>query len=371
MNSWPNVTVLIPAFNCVDFLTATVQSVLAQDYPGTFAIHILDDGSTDGTPAIIQHLVDHNSRIEAFSQPNAGRAATRDRLLRACPTPLAAWIDSDDIATPTWLRDQVATLQADDGIAAVSGQGYAMTRTGNPIAPLPAHPLTDQAIMDRHLRGLANAFYQSCVVMRRDAAIASGGYRKEFFASEDYDLWLRLAQHGGRLANVDKIHLLYRVHDASANGALSAQQRQQGFELVNEARRQRGMTPLPKPPHATPSPRKDDWNRRIYWINRAMHAGNHRTAAGMASTAVGHHPTSLLLWGIAIVNLLDSVVVGNAVRSMTENDSMDGCVSTDASIVRIGPATRLARWLVRQRRRFRGPCPDSSDELAREDGSVR
>src|SRR5690606_38851089 len=63
--------------------------------------------------------------------------------------------------------------------------------------------------------------YSSCifhptVIFRRDSVVAAGGYRSEFTAAEDYDLWLRLAQTGA-LDNIPEVLLLYRVHGSSVS----------------------------------------------------------------------------------------------------------------------------------------------------------
>ncbi|MEM6777505.1 MAG: glycosyltransferase [Planctomycetota bacterium] len=354
MKKSPPVTVLIPAFNCVEYLEETVQSVLSQTYSGAKTIHILDDGSTDGTSELIQRLVNSHPTISSTCQDNAGRGETRDRLLRTCPTEVSAWIDSDDVATPNWLRDQIQCLCSNSTIAAVSGQAYAMTREWRPIAPLPSHPLTHHDIAERHLSGHANAFYQSCTVIRRDAAIAAGGYRRECFASEDYDLWLRLAEYG-RLQNVDEVHLFYRVHDTSANASLSSHQRSQGFELVNEARRRCGRMPLSTPPFETPSPKKDDWNRRVFWINRAMRAGNHWTACVMSLKALRRHPLSFLLLATAIINSLDAILCGNAMDASADVTPKRDATTSISGTESVGPATRAARFFLRLYRRYKLP----------------
>jgi GT2 family glycosyltransferase len=305
----PPVTVLIPAYNLASYLQDAVASVLKQTYGGPLIIIILDDGSRDETLSIATSLAQRATNITVYSQSNQGRVATRNRLLSFAQTELVAWIDGDDMAAPTWIEDQFQLLTSEPMLVAVSGQGYAMSAEALPIGPL-ERPLTSHDIEQRHLNGQANAFFQSCVLTKRSAVNLAGGYRDKYPAGEDYDLWLRMSEVG-RLANLDICHLYYRVHATSANSTVSVEQRLQGFAAANEARAKRGLPLLNQQIETTiPPPQKDDWNRRIYWINIALRSGNPRTAALLLKTALAKHPRSWLLWCLMLVAIADSLLLG-------------------------------------------------------------
>ena len=68
----PLISVIIPVYNAEQFLPACLDSVLHQDYP-SFEILVIDDGSTDGSAALIDRYAAREPRIVALHQRNAGR----------------------------------------------------------------------------------------------------------------------------------------------------------------------------------------------------------------------------------------------------------------------------------------------------------
>ncbi len=302
----PAVTILIPAYNLAAYLADAVQSALAQSYEGPLAILILDDGSSDQTLSVAEGLAKKHSAVKVQTQRNQGRARTRNRLLELAATELVGWLDGDDLASPDWIDEQVRYLLEHRHCPAVSGQGYSMTAAARAIGPI-EHPLDGDEIDRRHLRGQANAFFQSCVVVRKSAVVNAGGYDERFPCAEDYSLWLRLAEHGP-LANLNGIHLYYRVHPGSANWTVNVQQRRQGHQIMNEARQRRGLEKRDAAADEIPPAKKDDWNRRIYWINIALKSGNPRSALEMLNVALRKHPWSLVMWAAAVAAVCDSVL---------------------------------------------------------------
>ncbi|MEM6689548.1 MAG: glycosyltransferase family A protein [Planctomycetota bacterium] len=302
-------TVLIPAYNLSQYLPETLNSVLAQSYENVFEIIVWDDGSTDDTHEIAIQWSRRYPKISVRHHENQGRAITRQSLLDSAQTEVVGWIDADDLAVPTWLEEQVGLLIRDDETAAASGQGYAMTATGEPIGPI-AHPLEHEAIHERHLNGQANAFFQSCVVARKSMMVEAGGYNMEFPAAEDFDMWHRLSSVG-KLTNSPQVHLLYRVHPSSANFVLRDEQQRQGSVITNRYRAQAGLPNLPDlGQESMLPPKRDDWNRKIYWINIALQNGNPATASQLVFAAIARHPWSLLFWILLLVSSIDRLLFG-------------------------------------------------------------
>ncbi len=354
----PPVTVLIPAYNLASYLADAVDSVLQQTYRGPMGIIILDDGSTDETLQVARRLAEGESRIEVQTQANRGRAATRDRLVDWAPTEMLAWLDADDLASPSWLDDQVDFLLHHPACVAVSGQGYSMTGRRRAIGPM-NHPLDGEEIDRRHINGQANAFFQSCVLVRKSAVKSAGGYDQRYPCAEDYSLWLRLAEIG-TLANLDRIHLLYRVHPTSANWTVNVDQRRQGYQIMNEARQRRGLLPLQEARQEIPPAKKDDWNRRLYWINIALKSGNPLSALEMLGVALRKHPTSAVMWLAAVVSICDTILfLGNKT-----SDFRPGKPARIGTLPWLS-CYRLGRSLNRLRRQFLSPAaPTSTDHVA-------
>ncbi|MFO0939646.1 MAG: glycosyltransferase [Pirellulales bacterium] len=345
--SWPPITVVIPAYNLQNYIADAILCAVNQDYPGSVQIVVLDDGSSDQTLAVATSTAKQVENVSVHHQSNQGRVGARNRLLQLAETELVAWLDGDDIAPPDWIRQQFELMQNDEEIVAVSGQGYAMTHDRLPIGPIP-RPCSPEVIAQTHLKGKSNAFFQSCTLTRRSSILKSGSYRKNYPAAEDYDLWLRLEQIG-KLANHTECHLYYRVHSTSANATVGAQQRQQGFQCCNEARVARGLEPLePQREPEIPPPRKDDWNRRMFWINVALKAGNPWTASMLTYSALKAHPRSLWLWLFLLVGLSDSILFGgNRTERFRAGTKAQIGALPNLSFYRLG--RRFYRWLNRKR----------------------
>ena len=336
------VTVVMPAYNQEKFIEDAIQSVQAQDYPGPITILIWNDGSTDRTLEIVNRMKAQDPRIVVHSAENQGRPVARQCLIEAAETELIAWLDPDDFAAPCWLREQIERIQQDAQTAACGGQGYAMLADRDPVAPIP-RPLTHEEIHSVHLDG-GVAINQTGVLTKRSALIEAGGYRARYAVGEDYDLWLRLAENG-RLVNLPGCHVLYRLHEASANWTASTESRALWYEILNQARERQGL-PAVEVPVPTP-PKQEDWNRRIFWINLAAREGNARSCLKMVRAALRRHPASLLLWLFGIVAVLDVIRFGgNRIKRFEPGQPL--VLREPASL----SCYQLARAVNRLRRKF-------------------
>ena len=296
------VTVVMPAYNQEKFIEDAVASIQAQDYQGPIEILIWNDGSTDRTLQILEDLQRQDDRIVVRSDVNRGRPIARQHLIEEASTELIAWLDPDDFASTNWLREQVEGIQRDESTMACGGQAYAMLADRDPVGPI-ARPLSHDEIHGIHLEG-GVAINQTGVLTKRSALIAAGGYRERYKVGEDFDLWLRLAEKG-KLSNVPGCHTFYRLHENSANWSAPESERALWYEILNQARERLGYEPQPVP---TPNPpKKEDWNRRIFWINIAAREGNARSCFKMVVSALRIHPASLLLWLFGFVSILDMI----------------------------------------------------------------
>ena len=108
MSSSPAVSIIIPVYNAQKYLEETLQSVLAQTFQD-FEIILIDDGSTDGTPEIIEKYSD---RTICLKNDHRGPASSRNLGLEAARGSLIAFLDADDLWLPTKLEKQVAIMLA-------------------------------------------------------------------------------------------------------------------------------------------------------------------------------------------------------------------------------------------------------------------
>jgi succinoglycan biosynthesis protein ExoM len=110
-----DISVNICTYNRSEWLRSTLDSVLRQQTGGTFAyeVVIIDDGSTDATPALVQKMTNHsNIPIRYFREERVGVAAARNRGVRESKGEWIAFIDDDETAEPDWLQELMAAARA-------------------------------------------------------------------------------------------------------------------------------------------------------------------------------------------------------------------------------------------------------------------
>ena len=122
----PPVSIIVPAFNESLDIQHSVSSLAASRYPSLEVI-VVDDGSTDGTPEIVERLA--LSGVRVIRQENAGKAEALNTGLLAARHGLVAMVDADTVFEPDTLRRLVAPME-DPRVAAVAGNTKIANRTG-------------------------------------------------------------------------------------------------------------------------------------------------------------------------------------------------------------------------------------------------
>ncbi len=200
-SSIPRVSVIMPVYNGEQFLREAVDSILGQTFTD-FEFIIIDDGSTDGTRAILESYSD--PRIVLVHQENQGLVRSLNRGLRMARGEYIARQDADDVSLPERLEKQVAYLDTHP-MTGVLGTGIMVTNSsGVPVMTF---------INPGDNSSLQSLLFTTCCfahgeVMLRQAVVESVGYYDESYAiNEDYEYWLRAAERW-ELAIVSEI--LYR-----------------------------------------------------------------------------------------------------------------------------------------------------------------
>lgn len=213
----PTITVLMAVHNGAATVREAIDSILAQTW-SDFEFLIVDDASTDDTPAILRALADPRVRV-VRNDANLGLTRSLNRGLDLAQGRLIARMDADDQALPERLARQVALLGAQPEIGLC---GTWVETIGDPAGEVWDFPADDGRIRCRLL--FENVLPHPTVMFRRDVFEAAGlRYDPAFTYAQDYDLWVRAAQHT-RLANVPEVLLRYRVHPVQIGTARQAQQ---------------------------------------------------------------------------------------------------------------------------------------------------
>ncbi len=197
------ISVLMPVFNCREYIEESVKSIIDQTY-SDFELLIIDDCSTDGTYEYLKSLEDNRITI-VRKQQNTGLTISLNMGLRMAKGEYIARMDGDDISLPLRFEKQIKFMSDNPDIG-LCGTWFEYYPTGISIkSPI------------QHNEIYAQLFKYSAIahptVMLRRKVISENNcfYNPEFKHAEDYELWSRLIKIT-RVANIPEVLLLYRVH---------------------------------------------------------------------------------------------------------------------------------------------------------------
>jgi O-antigen biosynthesis protein len=187
---FPLVSIIIPTYNRRQVLQRALDSVLRQTFQ-RYEVLVVDDGSTDGTAAMV--AVYRDPRIRYLAQPtNLGVSVARNRGLREARTPYIAFLDSDDEWMPEKLEAQVELLQ---GLGPEVGLTYTAVETvpesagPRPPARMPQGDVYPEMLLNNVLHGGG-----SSIMIRQEVVETVGFFDEDLPAIEDYDFWLRICR---------------------------------------------------------------------------------------------------------------------------------------------------------------------------------
>ncbi len=179
------ISVIIPSYNRAAVLPRALDSVLGQTVLPEEII-VVDDGSTDTTPAI---LAENYSQVSLISQSNQGVSAARNAGITAAKGNWIALLDSDDAWLPTKLEQQIQAISAKPDCL-ICHTDEIWIRNGKRVNPMQKHAKPDGWIYQDSLPLCCVS--PSSILIHRSLFDQVGLFDESLPACEDYDLWLRL-----------------------------------------------------------------------------------------------------------------------------------------------------------------------------------
>lgn len=193
---WPDVEVIVPAYNEEKVIVRTIDSLLAQDYAGALRVLVVDDGSPDATYAVARDRFAHEPRVEVITKPNGGKSSALNLGLARAKAEIVVCLDADTIFEPDTVTHLVRPF-TDPRVAAVAGNAKVGNRV-NLVTRWQALEYVTSQNTDRRAFSLLN-----CITVvpgavgawRRTLVIEAGGFSDDTLA-EDQDLTLALRRQG-------------------------------------------------------------------------------------------------------------------------------------------------------------------------------
>ena len=213
MENQPLVSVIMPCYNMERFIADTMRSVISQTF-ANWELLITDDGSTDGTVALIQSLAENDSRIRLFSidPQKTGIAPARNFCIKNAKGRYFAFLDADDLWHPDKLQRQLQFMQ-DHHVGFCYTAYDLVDEVGKPLGK------TIKTAGDLNYKAYLRNTIIGCSTVMVDTELVGAVVVPDFRTSEDTATWLDLMKRGFKAHALNEPLTSYRIrsHSASSN----------------------------------------------------------------------------------------------------------------------------------------------------------
>lgn len=208
----PRIAVVTPSYNHAQYLDATIESIVSQNYPNLY-YHVQDGASIDGT---IEILRSRGDSISWKSEPDEGQSSAINLGFRDVDCEIMAYLNSDDLLLPGTLAFVADYFMSHPHVDIVYGHRIFVDRDGLEIgrAVLPPH--------DGRALKYADYVPQETMFWRRRVWDQVGPIDENFHFAMDWDFILRAQSAGFRFARVPRFLACFRIHDSQKTAATYA-----------------------------------------------------------------------------------------------------------------------------------------------------
>lgn len=206
------ISIVMPAYNAENTVKETIQSVLMQTYT-EWELIVIDDGSVDSTPEIVETLAASEPRIYCIhNKKNSGVSKARNIGIAETHGEWIAFLDSDDMWEPDKLEKQVDLLgQKPDADIIFTGSSF-INRDGKKSS---YHLQVPQSVTYRKLLK-QNIISCSSAMVRKKWILKYPMAHDDMH--EDFAVWLQILKDGGRAYGINEPLLIYRMSENSKSG---------------------------------------------------------------------------------------------------------------------------------------------------------
>jgi len=201
------ISIITPSYNQGEYLEATIQSVLQQDFP-SFEYKVIDGESKDNS---LQILKKYGSKLQWISEPDQGQADAINKGFRSSRGEVLGWLNADDLYCPGGFGEVARQFEQDSNLMMLYGDGYHVDAEGRLLAPYPS--------AEFRLESLAFGCFicQPACFFRRSLFEAAGCLDTSLHYALDLDLWIRFGllqrqNPGWKFRYLPKLLALSRMH---------------------------------------------------------------------------------------------------------------------------------------------------------------
>jgi glycosyltransferase involved in cell wall biosynthesis len=205
----PKVSVIMPSYNTASLIGEALDSVFAQEYRD-FEVIVVNDGSPD-TPELERVVQPYRERIIYLKQENKRACGARNNGIRHAQGDYVAFLDSDDSWMPAYLRRQMQQFDADPGLdmvycdCRIIGEGPRAGKTHMQICPSEGPANFESVLVERCQAPISGT------IVKRAAILNAGLFDERLAMCDDYEMWLRLAYRGARIAYYPEVLASVRI----------------------------------------------------------------------------------------------------------------------------------------------------------------
>jgi glycosyltransferase involved in cell wall biosynthesis len=218
MTPCPRISVLMSMKDALPYLEEAVSSILNQTVTD-FEFIIVDNASSDGSVQYVESQQKKDSRIVLLRNAfDMGQSCALNRGLAFCSSAWIARMDADDVALPIRLERQLEFVRDNADVGATSCLACYIDSRGRRVGRTVSAPVTRAEFHRFAAENLPFGILHPGALIARNVLLELGGYRPEFEAANDIDLWCRISDR--HLILVQPEFLMdYRIH----GGSLSTQ----------------------------------------------------------------------------------------------------------------------------------------------------
>jgi len=184
------ISILLPVFNDEEFISRCISSILENSYTN-YELVIINDGSTDNSPEIINQFKD--SRIKLYNKMNSGLIESLNYGIGKCSSEIIMRIDGDDEITENKIEIQLKSFINSNSV--LHGTGAKIINNDSEIIKIINVPEDNNNILN-NLNSLKTGLIHPSIMFYKDVIIKSGGYDSKFEVAEDYELYFRVSKLG-------------------------------------------------------------------------------------------------------------------------------------------------------------------------------